>query len=110
MWKMYANQGYFDNDKKIKDYSEEDYNKLVYAKPEKVTLNFLDGEMNSTYEGLVERFIRQNIKTEREKSEANQKKSEKFTTTCTCPACGGKRYNEVALSSRIMGYSIYDLT
>lgn len=110
MWKIYANQGYFDNDKKIKDFSEDEYYKLVYAKPEKVTLNFLDGEMNSTYEGLIERFIRQNIKTDREKSEANQKKNEKFTTNCTCPACGGKRYNEEALSSRIMGYSIYDLT
>jgi len=107
---MYANHGFFDNDKKIKDYTKEEYDKLVYAKPEKVLINIMDGEMNSTYEGLTERFTRQNIKTDREKSQANQKKIEAFTSIQKCGDCNGKRYNETALSSRILGYNIYDLT
>lgn len=66
--------------------------------------------MNSTYAGLVERFIRQNIKTEYEKSEASQKKIAPFITEMQCPDCGGKRYNPSTLSSKIMGYSIADFT
>lgn len=109
-WKMYANHGFFDNDKKLKDYTKEEYDKLVYAKPEKILINIMDGEMNSTYEGLMGRFSRQNIKTDREKSQANQKKIEAFTSIQKCCDCNGKRYNETALSSKILGYNIYDMT
>ena len=83
---------------------------MVYAKPEKIMINVMDGEMNSTYEGLVGRFSRQNIKTDREKSQANKKKIEAFTSIQTCDDCLGKRYNETTLSSKILGYNIYDMT
>jgi len=73
-------------------------------------INVMDGEMNSTYEGLVGRFSRQNIKTDREKSQANKKKIEAFTSIQTCDDCLGKRYNETTLSSKILGYNIYDMT
>ncbi len=108
-WKMYAETGFFDGDKKLKDYSTEEYHKLVYHQPEKIKSAIVEG-MNTTYEGLVERFIRQNIKTQYEKSEASQKKIAPFTTEMQCPDCGGKRYNESTLSSKIKGYSIADLT
>lgn len=108
-WKMYAGAGYFDCDKKIKDYTEEEYEKLVYCKPVKVNSALIEG-MNTTYAGLVERFIMQFVKTEYEKSEASQKKIAPFTTEEVCPHCHGKRYNEEVLSSKIMGYSIADLT
>ena len=107
-WRMYAASGFFDCDKKIKDYSKEEYNNLVYCKPVKIN-TVMDG-LNTTYAGLVERFIMQNVKTEYEKSEASQKKIAPFTTEKQCHACGGKRYSERTLSSKIMGYSIADLT
>ena len=106
---MYAATGFFDCDKKIKDYSKEEYDKLVYCKPEKIKSAIIEG-MNTTYAGLVERFIRQNIKTEFEKSEASKKKIAPFTTEKQCHDCGGKRYNESILSSKIMGYTIADFT
>jgi len=109
-WKMYVNTNLFDNDKKIKDFTKEEFEKLIYAKPEKVSVKILVGEVNSTYESLIEKFTRLHIKTDREESWTNQKKITKFTTICQCPACGGKRYNEAALSSKILEYSIYDLT
>ncbi len=108
-WKMYAETGFFDCDKKIKDYSKEEYDKLVYHKPEKIKSAIVEG-MNTTYQGLVERFIRQNIKTQYEKSEASQKKVARFMTEERCHDCGGKRYNESTLSSKIIGNSIADLT
>lgn len=108
-WKMYASTGFFDCDKKIKDYSKEEYDKLVYHKPEKIKSTIMEG-INTTYLGLVERFIRQNVKTEYEKSEASQKKIAPFVTEKQCDDCGGRRFNENILSSKIMGYSIADLT
>lgn len=109
LWKSYASTGFFDCDKKIKDYSKEEYDMLVYCKAEKIKSNIFDG-INTTYQGLVERFISQYIKTEWEKSEASQKKIAPFTTEAVCDDCGGKRYNEHTLSSKILGYSIADLT
>lgn len=107
-WKMYAATGFFDCDKKIKDYTKEEYDKLVYCKPVKIN-SVMDG-INTTYAGLAERFIMQNIKTEFEKSEASQKKIAPFTTQEQCHDCGGRRYNDSVLSSKIMGYTISDLT
>ncbi|MFV0342509.1 MAG: ATP-binding cassette domain-containing protein [Anaerocolumna sp.] len=108
-WKTYASTGFFDCDKKIKDYTKEEYDKLVYHKPEKMKSTLMEG-INTTYLGLVERFIRQNIKTEYEKSEASQKKIAPFVTEVQCCDCHGKRYNDTVLSSKIMGSSIADLT
>lgn len=108
-WKGYAESGFFDCDKKIKDYSKKEYDQLVFAESEKIKLDYMDG-INTTYEGLVERFIRQNIKTEFEKSEASKKKIAPFTTEAICHDCGGKRYNKHVLSSTVMGYTIADFT
>jgi excinuclease ABC A subunit len=108
-WKGYAATGFFDCDKKIKDYTEEEYNKLVYCKPSKLNSTIMEG-INTTYAGLAEKFIMQYIKTEYEKSEASQKKISAFTMEQQCPDCGGKRYNEKVLSAKIQGYSIAELT
>ncbi len=108
-WKGYASTGYFDLDKKIKDYSKDEYDKLVYHKAEKIESTLMEG-INTTYLGLVERFVRQNIKSEYEKSEASIKKAAEFMTEDSCPECGGKRYNESVLTSKIEGYSIADMT
>jgi len=109
-WKAYAESGFFDNDKKIRDYSEEEMHALVHAEPRKVAVSYQDNEFQTTYEGLAVKFMRLNVNTEKETSKAGAKKMETFTTTVTCPACGGKRYNEQVLSSKIGGYSLYDLT
>lgn len=108
-WKMYAASGFFDCDKKIKDYSKEEYDQLVYCKPVKINSTLVEG-MNTTYAGLVEKFISQYVKTEFEKSEASKKKIAPFITEKQCHDCGGKRYNEKVLSSKVMGYSIADFT
>ena len=108
-WKMYAMSGFFDLDKKIKDYSEEEYHKLVYGKPEKINSVFIEG-MNSTYMGLVEKFISQYIKTEYEKSEANLKKIAPYTMQSVCHECGGKRYNDTVLGVKVEGKNIAEVT
>jgi excinuclease UvrABC ATPase subunit len=52
----------------------------------------------------------QNVKTEFEKSDASKEKIAPYTTEKQCDDCGGSRYNDTILSSKIMGYSIADLT
>ncbi|TKC15321.1 ATP-binding cassette domain-containing protein [Robertmurraya kyonggiensis] len=108
-WKSYAETGFFDNDKKIKDYSEEERQKLLYAEPEKVKMKSF-GDFNATYEGIVVRFMRQNINREKEVSKKAMKQLEEFTTNTICHSCEGKRYNDNVLSSKIHDYSIYDVT
>src|SRR5690606_6303694 len=51
-----------------------------------------------------------NVKNDREKSKQAEQKFKNFTTVKTCPTCKGARFNEKVLSSKINGYSIYDLT
>ena len=109
-WKTYGESGFFDNDKKIKDYSEEELQKFLYADPEKVKVQYDGSDINATYEGLVVRFMRQAVNTEREASKRSLKVLKDFTTACPCHVCKGKRYNENVLSSKLYGYSIYDVT
>ncbi|RCX23788.1 excinuclease ABC A subunit [Fontibacillus phaseoli] len=109
-WKTYGESGFFDNDKKIRDYSKEELEQLLYADQQKVVVTHMDTGINATYEGLSVKFMRLNVKTEKETTKVGAKKLDKYTTTCTCPVCDGKRYNEQVLSSKIEGFSIYDLT
>ncbi|WP_066307057.1 excinuclease ABC subunit UvrA [Bacillus sp. FJAT-29814] len=109
-WKAYAESGFFDKDKKIKDYTPEEFEKLVYAEPQKVVVSYMNNDLNTTYEGLAVKFMRQNVKRDKETTKETEKKLKNYATTGTCPACGGTRYNEKVLSSKINGYSIHDLT
>ncbi|MFV0395248.1 MAG: ATP-binding cassette domain-containing protein [Coprobacillaceae bacterium] len=108
--KTYTQSGFFDNDKKIKDYTEKEYQLLMYAESQKVLINHQMSKVNVTYEGLVTRFMRSYVNTEKEKSKTTTKRMLQYTTTCTCPTCKGKRYNEKVLAATIEGYSIYDVT
>jgi len=109
-WKTYAESGFFDNDKKIKNYSKTELEQLLYAESQKVSMTYQGNEFNGTYEGIAVRFMRQNINRDKDTSEKVAKKLKDFTTTGTCQKCHGKRYNEKVLASKISGYSIYDLT
>ena len=110
MWKSFIESQLFDNDKKIKDYTEDEYHQLLYADGLKISVEYKGSEINSTFEGLVVRFMRQNVNRERELSEKAAKKLDQFTTMDICPTCLGARYNAQVLDSRINGYSIAELT
>jgi excinuclease UvrABC ATPase subunit len=68
------------------------------------------GDMNVTYEGIVTRFMRTTIHTEKETSKRATKVIEEFTVMKACPSCEGKRYNSEVLTSTIDGYNIHDVT
>lgn len=107
MWKMYPLSGLFDNNKPIKDYTDEELQALLYGADVKVSF----GEFGSNYEGLVERFTRMYIKKDSATmSDRNRAVFEQFTTSQTCPLCHGARLNQAALNCRIGGRNIAELS
>lgn len=105
-YKALIGTGYFDPNKKLKDYTKEEIDNLLYAKPQKVDMD----AFKLTTEGLVSRFNAKYINTEKELGVKNKKIFEEFSTVGKCSSCEGKRYNKEVLSSKIGKYNIYDLT
>ncbi|MBN3370059.1 ATP-binding cassette domain-containing protein [Clostridium botulinum] len=108
-WKIFAQSGYFNNDKKICDYSEEELDKFLYGGPDKIKIDETGG-MNVTYEGLLVKFDRLYLKKEGETSEATKKKLNKLLIEDQCPTCREKRLHQRVYGSLINGYNIADLT
>jgi len=107
MGTMYTLSGLFDNDKPIKDYTDEELHALLYGADVKVS----GGGFGSKYEGLVERFTRMYIKKDAAAmSPRNRAVFEQFTTAQTCPECHGARLNQAALNCRIGGRNIAELS
>ncbi|KPL91410.1 daunorubicin resistance protein DrrC [Herpetosiphon geysericola] len=107
MWKMYPLSGLFDNDKPIRDYSEQELQAFLYGADVKVSW----GEFSSKYEGLIERFDRMYVKKDAAAmSDRNRAIFEQFTTSQTCPLCHGQRLTQAALNCRIAGRNIAELS
>ncbi|WP_417629450.1 ATP-binding cassette domain-containing protein [Nonomuraea guangzhouensis] len=106
-WKIYANSGLFDNDKRLADYDEREWATLLHGARAKVALEWQGGTVNSSYEGVVERFTRLYIKKDvAEMSEANRRLFQEYVTTATCPLCAGARLNQEVLGCEIDGFNI----
>ena len=108
-WRLYAKSGFYDPDKPLKDFTPQEWDKLLYGEG-KLPLDFAGSEFNATYEGIVVKFKRLYIaKDVNQMSDRNRKVFETFVDSGTCPACKGLRLNEASRSARIDGYSITDL-
>jgi excinuclease UvrABC ATPase subunit len=107
----YMLSGFFDNDKKLKDYNEEEMELLLHGKGLKFKAQFGNNTMNLTYQGVIEKFtssyIRRDLKT---LSERTQKSVAPYITMQTCPVCHGARLNQAALSCKINGRNIAEFS
>lgn len=107
----YPQTGFFDNDKKLRDYTPEEMDLLLYGKDRKFKLQVGTGTMNASYEGVIERitraYIRRDIKT---LSERTQKMVEPYLKYGVCPLCKGARLNPAALGCKINGHNIDELS
>ena len=114
-WQMYANSGLFDNDKPLKDYSEEEWQEFLHGKDHIVDImnntgKVWDDSYKLTYEGLQDRIERLYLKKAGQNvSKATANILKNFTREETCPACGGRRLNHQALERRILGYDIWEM-
>ncbi len=106
----YAASGFFDNDKKVADYTPEEMDLLLHGKDRKYKLAIGDKTMNATYLGVIEKidayYVRRDIKT---LSERTQKAVMPYLRERPCPLCKGARLSQAALGSRIDGYNIAEL-
>lgn len=110
-WNMLVEPGYFDPDKKLNDYSQEELDLLLNGKARKVEMQFGGKTMNITWEGVIEKFtnkyIRRDLKT---LSERTQRAVSPFISEGTCPSCHGARLNPTALACKINGRNIAELS
>jgi excinuclease UvrABC ATPase subunit len=99
---LYVRSGFFDNDKKIAEYTTEELDLLLYSEPRKHT-----GLAYNTYEGLVYKFNRKFVARDIQTlSSRIRQKVEPFLKLGPCPLCKGARLNQAALSCKVKGYTI----
>ncbi len=108
-WKIFDQSGYFDNDKKIKDYTKEELEKFLYGESHKIQIDET-GTTNITYEGLMNKFNRLYLGKQGDTSEATKKKLSKLLIEDKCPLCQGRRLHQRVYDCLINGYNITDLT
>jgi len=108
---LYIRSGFFDNDKKLADYSAEELDLLLNSEPRRYKLAIGNKDMNATYEGLIFKFNRKFIARDIQTlSERTRQQVEPFLKLGPCPLCKGARLNQAALSCKINGYNIADFS
>lgn len=110
-WKSYTYSGMLDNDKKLEDYTPEEWQTLLYGKGSfKIKLDDSSTLLNSKYEGLVDKFNRLYIqKDSSEMAESTRQNAERYMKFGPCPLCKGARLSQAALSCRIKGMNIAEM-
>ena len=104
-WKQYAKSGLFDLDKPLKEYSDEEYNLLLYG-----SRNGMDKPENPKVTGIYHKYTKTLLNRDiSNKSRHTQEKSQNLIAETVCTECHGQRLNQEALSCKINGCSIADL-
>ncbi|HVP22171.1 MAG TPA: excinuclease ABC subunit UvrA [Anaerolineaceae bacterium] len=104
---IYMTSGFFDNDKKLSEFTKEEMDLLLYGEEQKFQLD----KMSRTYRGVITNFSRSYIERDlKTRSERTQEKIAQYLTEGPCPACKGARLNKTVLSCKINGYNIAELS
>ena len=106
-WKRYAYSGLFDLNKKIRDYTPEELDLLLYSPQIRLKNPPDNWPKSAKFEGLYPRMYRSIITTKEGKRQ--QKVLDLMTCTAECPECHGTRLNERVRSCRIMGKNLADV-
>lgn len=105
-WKRYIHTGLFDNDKKLKDYSLDELDTLLYKtgfKPPKATSEW---PPTSKYEGVIPRIKRTFLSKNCREAKRYQEDINRVVIDKICPSCAGSRLNAQITSCRINGKNI----
>ncbi|MDQ1857066.1 excinuclease ABC subunit UvrA [Chryseobacterium sp. WLY505] len=109
-WRLtrYTFSGYFDNDKKLKDFTDKEWETLLYAPEHKPKHPHKEWGKTVKYEGIVPRIEKAFLKKDSKENITRKDALNHVVITKTCPLCNGKRLNEKILSCKIEGKSIAD--
>ena len=108
--KRYLYSGLFDNDKKLKHYTKEELDTLLYTKPTKLKNPPENWPKTAKFEGLIHRFRRSFLLNDNFEKNKFKNDIERVVTSQKCPTCDGKRLNQNVLKSKINGLDIADFT
>jgi len=104
---IYAASGFFDNDKKLSEFTEEEMDLLLHGEEQKFEY---DGT-NRTYRGVITNFSRSYIERDlKTRSKRTQDKIAQYLIEGPCPTCKGARLNKAVLNCKINGYNIAELS
>lgn len=109
-WLRYTRSGYFDLDKKLKDFSKKEWDLLLNAEEHKPAHPDKLWGKTMLYTGLLKRIENDFLKKESREYHKRKKDLQKIIVSGTCPKCEGKRLNEKVLSCKIKGKDIAECT
>ncbi|GAP47787.1 ATP-binding cassette domain-containing protein [Streptomyces azureus] len=102
---LYAQSGFVDPDKPIREYSKKEMHAFLYGEPVKIKVNGI----NLTYEGLIPKIQKSFLSKDKEAMQPHIRAFvERAVTFTVCPECDGTRLSEGARSSKIDKISIAD--
>lgn len=106
-WRLtrYTETGNFDNDKKIADYTPEEFALLLYDQGSQPANPTDKWPKTATYIGIIPRITKNFIEKEDTKY---PKALQQILEVQTCPECQGTRVNQLVRSAKIKGKSIAD--
>lgn len=109
-WTITVKAGVVNANKKLKDFTKAEMDKLLYCEPMKVKSKVAGKDFNLTFEGIATKFynkyIVRDVKT---MSERTQKQVEPFISMGPCPLCKGARLSPQTLKCKINGYNIAEM-
>ncbi|GAA0954625.1 excinuclease ABC subunit UvrA [Nonomuraea longicatena] len=103
--RIYAESGFIDPDKPIRDYTATELHDFLHREPTKVKVN----GVNLTYEGLIPKVRKSFLSKDREAMQPHIRAFvDRAVTFTACPDCDGTRLSPPARSSRIGEVNIAD--
>jgi excinuclease UvrABC ATPase subunit len=97
-WRLFAESPELDPDKKLRDYTPEEWRWFMYQPATKVKA----AGMNTNYEGLAVKVQRIFLAKDRESVQPHIRAFiDRAATFTTCPECGGTRLNEPARTATV---------
>jgi excinuclease UvrABC ATPase subunit len=103
--RIYAESGFLDPNKPIREFTKKELHDFLYREPTKVKVE----GANLTYEGLIPKVQKSFLSKDKEAMQPHIRAFvERAVTFTTCPDCGGTRLSEGARSSKIRGINIAD--
>ncbi|MET7640485.1 excinuclease ABC subunit UvrA [Streptomyces sp. NPDC005438] len=103
--RVYAESGFLDPDKPIREFSKREMEDFLHHEPTKVKVE----GVNLTYEGLIPKIRKSFLSKDKEAMQPHIRAFvERAVTFTDCPECEGTRLSEAARSSRIAGINIAD--
>ncbi|MFB9905466.1 ATP-binding cassette domain-containing protein [Allokutzneria oryzae] len=103
--RIYAESGFLDPNKPIRQFTKKEMRDFLYREPTKVKVE----GVNLTYEGLIPKIQKSFLSKDKEAMQPHIRAFvDRAVTFTTCPECDGTRLSETARSSKIKRVNIAD--